>query len=87
MDYFNRDAYFRLQINEMFKVLLDRIVAEQRESRLMNVSATDLLVQSIQELLYRRTTIEAHNLVGAVQKVYRYRVWQGMMVRILHQYR
>lgn len=71
----------------MFEILFDRIIAEQREAGLMNISTADLLIQRIQKFLYRGAAVEAHDLIRAVQKVNRYGVWQGMMVRILHQYR
>lgn len=53
----------------------------------MNVSATDLLIQGVQELLYRGAAIEAHDLIRAVEKMHRYGMRQRMVVRILHQYR
>lgn len=41
----------------------------------MNVPTANLLIQSSQKFLYRSTTVKAHNLIGAVQKVNRYGVW------------
>lgn len=58
----------------MLEILFDRVVAEQREAGLMHVSATDLLIQGIQEFLYRSATVEAHDLISAVQEVNRYGV-------------
>lgn len=71
----------------MLEILFNRIVAEQCKAGLMDVSAADLLIQGVRELLYRCATVETHDLIHAIQKVNRYGVRQRMMIRILHQYR
>jgi len=60
----------------MFEILLDWIIAKQREAGLMNIPTADLLIQRIQKFLYRGATVEAYNLIHAVQKVNRYGVRQ-----------
>lgn len=60
----------------MLEILLDWVIAEQREAGVMNVPTADLLIQSIEKLLYRGTAVKAHDLIGAVQKVNGYGVRQ-----------
>lgn len=59
----------------MLEILFDRIIAKQREAGLMYIPAADFLIQRIQKFLYRGATVEAYDLIHAVQKVNRYGVW------------
>lgn len=69
----------------MLEILLDGVVAEEGEARVVSVPAADLLVQRGQELLDGRAAVEADHLVGAVEEVDGYGVGQRVVVRVLQE--
>lgn len=80
-------THLSLEIDKVLEILLDGVVAEQSESRVMHVPAADLLVEGGEKLLDGGAAVETYDLICAVEEVYRYRVRQRVMVGVLQKNR
>lgn len=70
-DGFYSKSYLGLKIKKVFKIFLDRVIAEECKSGVVNIATSDFLVESVEKLFDGGAPIKADDLIGTVEKMHR----------------